>query len=128
MERITMGTNYYHRTNICEHCDRFDEHHIGKASAGWTFSFHGEREEITERNPLGEVIASFDDWKDRLSLGKIFDEYGTEVAFEEFVRMVERKKQEKCNHTEYCKVDHPSHAQENWLDNEGNSFSEGEFS
>ena len=125
-----MGTNYYHRTHICEHCDRFDEHHIGKSSGGWTFGFHGEREEDSELNSLGRVVASFDDWK-LLFLeegSKIIDEYGEEISVAEFIQMVEKKKSETLNHTEYCKVAHPSLKPINWLDNEGNSFSEGEFS
>ncbi len=36
-----MGINYYHRTNICKECGRYDERHIGKSSHGWQFSFHG---------------------------------------------------------------------------------------
>jgi len=51
-----MGTNYYHRTNICEKCGRFDETHIGKSSWGWTFSFHG---------PNG--VSSYANWLKTLS-------------------------------------------------------------
>ena len=46
-----MGTNYYARYNICKHCNRFDEIHIGKSSAGWQFSFHATHE-----------IRSYKDW------------------------------------------------------------------
>ena len=86
-----MGTNYYHRTNICLHCIRYDENHIGKSSGGWTL-------------------------------------YCDEVSFEDFVKLVESKKDEKNNHTEYCKTAHPLQVGMNWIDDEGNSFSEGEFS
>lgn len=123
-----MGTNYYHRTNICPHCDRYDEHHIGKSSGGWTFGFHGEREEDSELNPLGGVVSSFSDWKTRLREGKIFDEYEEEISFEKFLQLVEAKRNEKNNHTEYCRVNHSSHAIDCWLDDDGNSFTEGEFS
>jgi hypothetical protein len=122
-----MGTNYYHRTNICEHCNRYNEHHIGKSSGGWTFSFHGERN--PESNSLGGVVISFSDWKSRLRKGKIFDEYGDEISFNEFIELVEMKKDEKNNQTKHCRVSHPAYAKENcWLDEDGNSFSEGEFS
>ena len=47
-----MGTNYYHRTNICPHCNRYDERHIGKSSVGWHFNFRGYDE-----------IKTFEDWK-----------------------------------------------------------------
>lgn len=30
-----MGTNYYAIKNLCECCNRSDEEHIGKSSAGW---------------------------------------------------------------------------------------------
>lgn len=123
-----MGTNYYHRTNICSHCDRYDEYHIGKSSMGWTFSFHGEKETIVEFNPLGKVVASFSDWKERLKKGKIFNEYGEEILLEEFLKLVESKRDSEHNHTEYCRIHHPDHAKQCWLDDEGNSFSEGEFS
>ncbi len=123
-----MGTNYYHRTNICPHCDRHDKHHIGKSSGGWTFSFHGEKEN-PEWNSLKGVVASFTDWKERLKEGKIFDEYGKEVSLEDFLQLVEAKRDEKNNHTTYCKIHHAQHAVKGcWLDDEGNSFSDGAFS
>ena len=78
-----MGTNYYHRTNICEHCDRYDENHIGKSSGGWVFSFHGERNDVEWNFLGGGVIVSLDDWKARLKGGKIFDEYGDEISVED---------------------------------------------
>ncbi len=82
-----MGTNYYHRIDICESCNRYKEKHIGKSSAGWQFSFQGYRED--EDIPK---IASFEDWKRELQAdGKIFDEYGREMSFEEFVEYVERR-------------------------------------
>lgn len=122
-----MGTNYYHRTNICPHCDRYDENHIGKSSGGWTFGFHGEREKEPEFNSLGGVVVSFEDWKTRFKDGKIFDEYGDEISVEKFINLVETKRDAKLNHTEYC-VEQHSRTSENWLDDEENSFTEGEFS
>ncbi len=120
-----MGTNYYHRTNICSCCGRYDENHIGKSSGGWTFGFHGEKEWDLDLNPLG-VVASLSDWKLRLEKGKIFDEYGVEISLEDFLKLVESKKDAKLNHTEYCREHHPS--EKCWLDDDGNSFAEGEFS
>jgi len=120
-----MGTNYYHRTNVCSCCGRYDEHHIGKSSGGWTFGFHGEREKDPDINPLG-VVVSFAEWKDRLKEGKIFNEYGEEVSLEDFLQLVESKRNGNINHTEYCRINHPE--ERCWLDDDGNSFSEGEFS
>jgi len=122
-----MGTNYYHRTNICKHCNRYDEEHIGKSSSGWTFSFHGDREGWELKHP----ITSFEDWKKILKEGKIFDENDEEISLEDFIKLVESKQNEKFNHTKYCLNQHleRKYAEKNcWLDKNGNSFSEGEFS
>lgn len=122
-----MGTNYYHRINICETCGRYDEHHIGKSSGGWTFSFHGQRDDDPD-GLLGGKVVSIGDWRQRLKFGPIFDEYGRHVDTEDFWELVEKKKDGK-NHTEYCRKEHPRfYIQTCWLDDEGNSFSEGEFS
>jgi len=110
-----MGTNYYARYNICEFCGRYDELHIGKSSAGWTFIFQAQEDEIT--------IKSYKEWIEFL-LGeeiKIFDEYGDELTIVDFKDIIENKKKEKHNHTKEYPEGH-------FLDEEGNSFSEGEFS
>ena len=93
-----MGTNYYQRTDICECCKRFKQRHIGKNSMGWQFSFQGYSG--FEDNPK---IKSFEDWKRELQAdGKIFDEYGRELTFEEFVELVEKSQTEKLNHYDWC--------------------------
>jgi len=118
-----MGTNYYQRTDICDHCNRFKEKHIGKSSMGWQFSFRGYNG--MEDQP---TIRSFEDWKKQLqSDGEIFDEYGREIPFEEFVAMVEEKKDEpkNTNHYDYCKAEADNHGWDvnmNWKDQEGHSF------
>ena len=107
-----MGTNYYHKTDICPTCGRFEQKHIGKSSAGWTFSFQGDA-----------TIRSFTDWKHRFRthpLGLIFDEYGNSINYDEFCEMVEAKKTENRNHAQQ----YPEHS---WLDSEGNSFTGREF-
>jgi len=125
-----MGTNYYHRTNLCPVCGRYDEHHIGKSSGGWTFSFHGEREPDAEINPLGCVVASFADWKKRLQYGAIFDEYEERIPFADFVALVTSKRDSPENRTGYVWKHHvgTSISRGSWHDPEGHSFSEGEFS
>lgn len=111
-----MGTNYYHRTNICPKCGRFDEKHIGKSSSGWTFSFQGSNK-----------IRSYKDWLEILeSGGKIYDEYYCEVPLDKFKKMIENKKQEKLNHTLFCRQNYS--CLDTWLDDEDNSFSGNEFS
>lgn len=110
-----MGTNYYLRTDACDKCGRADhETHIGKSSVGWTFSFHAT-EEIKDEAA----------WREAISKGRIFDEYGEEIPFERFWEMVERKRDAPNNHSIEA-------ANNGWsggyLDNKGNSFSTGEFS
>ena len=120
-----MGTNYYHRTEICECCGRYNERHIGKSSAGWQFSFRGYKGSEQQPN-----ITSWEEWKKELQThGKIFNEYGKEVSFEEFVNMVEGKQSidTNKNHYDYCK-DHGWLAQTDWKDPEGYSFGSSEFS
>lgn len=128
-----MGTNYYQRTDICDCCNRYKEVHIGKSSAGWEFSFQGYIGE--ENNPK---IMSFEDWKRELQAdGKIFTEYGEEVSFEDFVKLVEDKKEgqwrEKpnLNHYDYClsKSKERGYTMTNdWKDEDGHSFTGCEFS
>jgi len=123
-----MGTNYYHRTNICAACGRYDEHHIGKSSIGWTFSFHGEREPEPELNPLGGVVQSWQDWQLRLhAAGTIFNEYGQQINIEEFEKLIEAKKDAPRNHASE-EQKHPDWGTRSWHDADGHSFSEREFS
>ena len=107
-----MGTNYYARCNICERCKRYDELHIGKSSMGWTFGFHAT-----------EKIRSWQSWREFLDSKsiKIVDEYGREVSFLDFEDIIISKRKEKHNHAR-------EYSEGSFLDEEGHSFTEGEFS
>lgn len=76
-----MGTNFYLRQTACGGCGRYDEYHIGKRSAGWSFAFRGYRPDEDITQPLG-VIVSRADWVKAVEGfdGLVFDEYGNEVA------------------------------------------------
>ena len=106
-----MGTNYYHRTAPCRTCGHNEEIHIGKSSAGWTFSFHGT-----------DMIRSWTDWKAVLAKGgTIWNEYGKQHTIEGLTLLI------------LCKVTEPhNHAKEYpddcWLDDEGHGFSDSNFS
>ncbi len=124
-----MSTNYYHRTNICEHCNRYEEKHIGKSSGGWEFSFQGYDAE--HRRP---VIMSFENWKREFQAdGKIFNEYGEEISFDDFVKLVEDKQggtfnnRPNLNHYDYC-VEQGHDIGNDYKDDEGYSFSLRDFS
>lgn len=108
-----MGTNYYHYTNECEHCHRANIKHIGKSSMGWTFSFHAT-----------DDICSWKDWQKALQKGKIVDEYDREVPLETFIKLVEDKQKilGALNHA------NQHYSVQDFVDNEGYSFSEGDFS
>lgn len=72
--------------NGCNECQRYDERHIGKQSAGWPFCLDpGE-----EHEQYG-VLTSWVAWKAVLQLStvRIFDEYGREEPKEEFFAAVE---------------------------------------
>jgi hypothetical protein len=118
-----MGTNYYQLTDRCEHCKRCNRRHIGKSSFGWTFTFHAIPD---------DRIESYADWLRELEKQPdIEDEYGNPVTVEEFKQLVESKKSQEMNHTTYCMTNghDREYAMRNChLDDEGHSFSKGEFS
>ena len=119
-----MGTNYYHERELCDKCHNSESEHIGKSSAGWTFTFHATDE-----------IKSWAQWQERLaSGGRIVDEYGTEHSLDDLRTLVANKQkpwgkngEPPLNHTVEMRQDRYA-SQGNFLDPEGHSFSEGEFS
>jgi len=118
-----MGTNFYAHTDVCKCCNRPREKmHIGKSSMGWTFSFHAIKDLYDY-----EDIVSYKDWLKILSKKnvKIYDEYGEECLLKDFLAMVEDRRDATNNHAIMCKDDEYDNS---FLDEEGNSFSEGEFS
>lgn len=105
-----MGTNYYHHRYVCPTCGKSDVEHIGKSSGGWAFSFHGT-----------EQIRSWADWQEVLQRGgSIVNEYGEALTLDEFCELVEAKRSE-------LRVPYSGYKDE-WLDAEGNAFTEGDFS
>ncbi len=112
-----MGTNYYARTNPCKLCGHSKQViHIGKSSAGWTFTFHATDE-----------IKSYVQWLFFLQQEgvKIFDEYDEKISLKDFRNMVKKKRDAPHNHSKECGNDPYDHS---FLDDEDNSFSEGAFS
>lgn len=117
-----MGTNYYMRYNRCYECDRYEEMHIGKMSAGWEFAFHGT-----------ETIRSWFDWKARLACPGVIivDEYGKGVSLAALEKIVESTRGQLNHKTECLKSDRHGdyyHGLACWYDPEGFCFQEGEFS
>ncbi len=118
-----MGTNYYAVVNPCETCGKPDmKLHIGKSSVGWTFTFQGFKNNY-DGLPFGiERILSYKGWLKLLRKKGVYikNEYGKRVSLSKFISMVFCKKGEKNNHAKQF-------PDRNWLDEEGNSFSEGDF-
>jgi hypothetical protein len=146
-----MGTNYYYHVNVCEHCKKSEQSfHIGKNSAGWTFSFRAYdkynspfmfSEDVHGQMNVGMIdpIRSFSDWKEIFKSvpGEIRNEYNEVISVEGFIEIVNFKRSEKYNHTQVL-IDARNgntSAQKMWgdsypfcdlidtfLDEEGNSF------
>lgn len=115
-----MGTNFYHRTAICEHCGRYDEHHICKSMT----SFQGY--------PDLDVM-SWQDWKRRIRAGgEVWNEYGDQIPTEDFIRDVELEDmQERRRQYDWVKahsLPYDTEDQKTWLDPDGYTFYAGDFS
>lgn len=86
-----MGTNFHYRTNICGHCDRYQEIHVGKRSAGWSFAFRGYPHVLFDvehpewgydhESPFGFAVLSRADWRKVFAdtPGGLWDECGRRV-------------------------------------------------
>lgn len=120
-----MSTNYYYHLspkNVCNYCNRSDKSeivHIGKSSAGWTFSFHGT-----------DKVRSYKDWIAffETNSGDIVNEYGKMVSINEFKKIIESKMDAKYNHAIYSSKREPEYAQKYcWIDNDGHSFNSAGF-
>lgn len=96
-----MGTNYYfHPNETDKELGSIESIHIGKASAGWSFSFHGYQSNFERRhgdsdgilyrsNEISLSIKSKKDWDEFFSNhnGSIKDEYGRTLSIEEFLKV-----------------------------------------
>lgn len=84
-----MSTNYYHRTNICDCCGRYDETHICKSRV----SFEAVLDIALDDDYLANmvvVVGSWQEWKARLRAGgEVWDESEERVPTEQFIRDVE---------------------------------------
>jgi hypothetical protein len=122
-----MSTNYY-LEKTCPCCDNVQQIHLGKSSAGWTFSFRGDRE---------AGIVDFEAWLNRIDKKlednwRIRNEYGEATTLTELLQLIETKRSEPNSHATYLQTD-PKYsayynAEKDWLDDKGNSFTDCEFS
>lgn len=88
-----MGTNYHAKINICPCCKRPEEEvHLGKSSLGWSFALQYNG---------GRFYGDFKEMKEWLKDKVIENEYGEKVSVEDFVKMVEDKKNIKDHSADY---------------------------
>lgn len=112
-----MGSNYYLRLRFCRSCDRFDEHHIGKSSAGWKFLFRVTKN-IDVDEWKGETL-HYKNWSDEEG---IFDEYGQKVSYDDFWVKVEGKQDGKSHLTPHGEIHRA------WIDKNGYNVCNYDFS
>jgi hypothetical protein len=119
-----MGTNYYARTEACEHCGRSDSDvHICKSLT----MFRG----YTADQPcaLG-VIESVADWRRVLRETpklRVFDEYGREEEIAAFLDAIDATQlEQRRRQYDWMQAHYPGQTTD-WLDAEGFSFCSQEF-
>lgn len=115
-----MGTNYYVKGDVCDHCGRGDnDTHLGKSSAGWQFSFQYNG---------GQYYKNVEEMKEWLKDKDIYDEYDRPVTYDDFWAMVEQKQNNPKNSSHYkeCKAAYGS--REHILLVDGYTFINCEFS
>lgn len=128
-----MGTNYYHRTNICACCDRYDEQHICKSLTNFEAPIRW-----LDEAPYGPVVvlSSWAEWKQRLREvpGQVWNEYGEQLDVEEFIQRVEATSAEgRGRQYEWMREHQPERTGRvapdcQWVDADGFSFYGGGFS
>lgn len=105
-----MGTNYFYETGSaapCPTCGRAygaQRLHIGKASAGWTFSLHI----IPEQD-----IRSLEDWQRvwATGAGQIRDEYGEFIPVPEMLEIITQRSHPtglRRGRGEFCQLGEPT--------------------
>lgn len=110
--------NFYMKKE-CKCCGVIKETHLGKSSAGWSFSFKGDRD---------EGVKDFASWQARveklLADGyKLTDEGDSDIPLQDLLGSIMRKKSFGSQYTEPYDGD-----RRDWVDPDGNDFTDCEFS
>ena len=116
-----MGTNYYVYMNRTDAELEKDGLHVGKNSAGWVFQI--EAHDYPK-------IKNVNGMKAFTKLGFIYDEYGDEITYEDFWKLVEGTKELLEDGTApYVLIDphYPQDSVLNSWEDEGFAFTEGDF-
>lgn len=125
-----MGTAFYHRTNICACCDRYDEQHICNSHISFEALMEWPDEMSTERVV---VVGSWQEWKARLVAipGEVWDEYGKQIPVEQFIADVESAPMDRRrwqydwvvrNPSSFTRASEAPEPDATWLDADGFTF------
>lgn len=122
-----MGTNYYVRTpkceNACEHCTESKLIHIGKSSIGWKFLMRADDD--WDKN------ASLTAWLNRIKKYPIENEYGEFQDPVEFLAFIMHKQNGRAHNVDHgMDITGPYYEmfKDNYYQDRGFDFSNGEFS
>lgn len=125
-----MGTNYYAEIGRLPNGVE-KRYHIGKSSAGWTFTFQGYKK-YNELN--APVITTECHWRLLLiiSSAKIINEYDSYISYNDFWNMVDQKRNQDHNHYDEV-INNPNHYHKVsdgsiWKDKKNNAFIGTDFS
>lgn len=124
-----MGANYYHRFGHCDCCGRYDERHICKSLV----MFQGYRPDPDWPEDPTPTLVTWEGWKLALRAdGTVWDEYGREHDVESFIADVEATKPEyrrrQYDWVQENRYGYGRDADSDWLDPDGFSFCNREFS
>jgi hypothetical protein len=129
-----MGCNYYLRQRVADgDRDVLEKYrvelpslHIGKSSAGWSFTFQALENYQTSEQFDSRYVRCYRDWLyylEKADVYEIFDEYGGIVEFDQFKKLVESKRSESNHSAQMFSSDENS-----YRDVEGYSFMKADFS
>ena len=121
-----MGTNYYHRFNHCDCCGRYDERHICKSMV----MFRGYRPAPDWPDEFaGPLLTSWRQWREALRQeGEVWDECGRQFDVQQFIAAVESTDPDSRRRQFEWVQAHGTVRDKDWLDGDGFSFYDGEFS
>lgn len=135
-----MGTNFYWRDSPCGTCGRYEEIHVGKRSAGWSFGFRAYPHRLMNaehpdwgydpESPFGFPVLSRVDWRRVFTerTGVLRDECGQDVvdplAWLDELAAPDRAQQMR---EDMWRRSPDWYAEREWRDVEGFHFYAGEF-
>ena len=100
-----MGNNFYVRTppscgGKCEtHCHGEDIH-LGKSSAGWSFTFRAYPHPEDAPEVVTWSVTDFASWRKLLDLGPVYSEYGEPITRDDLLERIEVKRKPGYRHHE----------------------------